>query len=97
VPTTTKASWFVYVVRLDPAVDRTRVIERLQTRGVPSRPYFPPIHLQPHYAATYGHRPGELPVTEAQGSRTLALPFHGKLSEVDIEYVCEALRWAIVQ
>ena len=96
VPTTTKASWFVYVVRLDPGVDRTRVIERLQTRGVPSRPYFPPIHLQPHYAATYGHRPGDLPVTEAEASRTLALPFHGRLSDVDVDYVCEVLRWALV-
>ena len=41
--------WFVYVVRLDPAVDRDAVIGRLDARGVASRPYFSPLHLQPFY------------------------------------------------
>ena len=94
--TTTQASWFVYVVRLEPALDRRHVIERLQTRGVPSRPYFPPIHLQPHYQQTYGYRVGQLPVTEREAQRTIALPFHGKLTEEDVEYVSDALEWALL-
>jgi perosamine synthetase len=94
-PTTTRTSWFVYVVRLDPRLDRDRIIQRLQERGVPSRPYFPPIHLLPHFASGYGHRPGDLPVTERESRRTLALPFHGRLAPADIDYVGEALEWAI--
>ncbi len=55
--------WFVYVIRLDAAIDRSAVIERLGAHGVPARPYFSPLHLQPFYQRTFGHRPGDFPVT----------------------------------
>lgn len=90
--TTTTASWFVYVVRLDASVDRDALIIALQERGIPSRPYFPPIHLQPHYRTAYGCAEGDLPVTESIASRTLALPFHADLPEEDVEYVCATIR-----
>jgi perosamine synthetase len=93
--TTTRASWFVYVVRLDIRIDRDAVIERLRARGIPSRPYFPPIHLQRHYREAFGHRAGDLPVTEREASRTLALPFHANVSEADIDRVCDALAHAV--
>lgn len=95
VDSTTATSWFVYVVRLAPGIDRNAVIEKLAARGVPSRPYFPPIHLQPHYRATYGYTEGSLPITEDLGSRTLALPFHGDLPQDDVTFVCEALHAAV--
>src|SRR5262249_14935636 len=44
-----RMSWFVYVVRLAPWIDRDAVIRALEERRVPSRAYFPPIHLQPFY------------------------------------------------
>lgn len=90
--TTTTASWFVYVVRLDESIDRAALMMALQERGVPTRPYFPPIHLQPHYRDAYGCREGDLPITESIASRTLALPFHTDLPEEDIDYVCDAIR-----
>jgi perosamine synthetase len=94
-PTTTRSSWFVYVVRLESRIDRAVVIERLRARGIPSRPYFPPIHLQPHYCQAFGHRAGDLPVTEREAARTLALPFHANLPEADIDRVCGALALAV--
>ena len=93
--TTTRTSWFVYVVRLDPGLERDHVIERLQTRGVPSRPYFPPIHLLAHYVDSYGHRAGDLPITEREARRMLALPFHGRMPGEDVDYVCQSLDWAL--
>jgi perosamine synthetase len=82
--------WFVYVVRLADAIDRTRVIDRLQAVGIPTRPYFSPLHLQPAYAA-FGHRPGDFPVTERVAASTLALPFSAVLEEQDVERVATAL------
>ena len=38
--TTTRDSWFVFVIRLKPGVDRTSVSERMKALGVPVRPYF---------------------------------------------------------
>ena len=46
---TTKMSWFVYVVRLNSGIDRDEVVSKLLERGIPSRPYFPSIHLLPFY------------------------------------------------
>ncbi len=91
-PETTRMSWFVYVVRLDPALDRDEVARRLRERGVPSRPYFVPIHLQPYMVERFGYREGDFPITEDLGRRSLALPFSGVMSEAQVEYVSQALR-----
>jgi dTDP-4-amino-4,6-dideoxygalactose transaminase len=84
-------SWFVYVVRLDPGIDRTRLMESLEARGVPTRPYFSPIHLQPFYRERFGFEPGDFPHTEEAARRLLALPFHAALSEDDLDYACACL------
>jgi perosamine synthetase len=63
-----------------------------QQRGVPSRPYFPSIHLQPIYVERFGYRTGDFPVAEALGATCLALPFSGVMSEDDVERVCASLR-----
>ena len=89
-----KMSWFVFVVRLDDAYtqqDRDRILTRLQAAGVGCSNYFTPIHLQPFYRERFGYKPGDFPHCEALASRTLALPFHGKLSESEVDYVCEKL------
>ncbi len=83
--------WFVYVVRLDPAIDRDAVIGRLAERGVPARPYFTPLHLQPLYREQFGFRPGDFPVTERVAASTLALPFSSRLADEEVAYVAEAL------
>ena len=92
---TTRMSWFVYVVRLAPRHDRDRLIRELEARGVPARPYFPPIHLQPFYRGRFGLRPGDFPVTEAAGASCLALPFFGTMREEQVDYVCGALTEAL--
>jgi Predicted pyridoxal phosphate-dependent enzyme apparently involved in regulation of cell wall biogenesis len=83
--------WFVYVIRLHQEIDRDRLISRLAELGIPSRPYFAPLHLQPFYRATFGFRPGDFPVTERIAASTLALPFSSRLSDEEIQYVADAL------
>jgi perosamine synthetase len=90
-----KVDWFVYVVRLHPDIDRDRVIGRLVALGVPTRPYFSPIHLQPFYRSAFGFKPGQFPVTERVAASTLALPFSSRLTDEDVQDVASALREAI--
>jgi dTDP-4-amino-4,6-dideoxygalactose transaminase len=92
VPSTTRMSWFVYVVRVSQGVDRMKVADRLAAKGVPVRPYFLPIHLQPYMVERFGYRPGDYPITEDLGDRGLALPFSGVMRADQVEMVCEALR-----
>ena len=84
-------SWFVYVIRLAPEINRNAVMAALEERGIPSRPYFTPIHLQPFYRERFGYREGDFPVTESVARSALALPFSGVMTEGQVEYVCENL------
>jgi perosamine synthetase len=68
-------SWFVYVVRLAPGIGRDSVINGMVKEGIPTRPYFTPIHLQPFYRARFGYKPGDFPEAEAAGESIIALPF----------------------
>jgi len=88
---TTRMSWFVYVIRLAHGIDRAAVARRLAERGVPVRPYFLPIHLQPYMVKKFGYQPGDFPVTEDLGRRGLALPFSGKMDEDQVDLICQAL------
>lgn len=94
-PTTTRMSWFVYVVRIGPPASRNAVMRALAKDAIPCRPYFSPIHLQPVYRKHFGYQPGDLPSTELLGGRSLALPFSGVMSESQVDLVCERLRAAL--
>lgn len=89
--TTTRMSWFVYVVRLNLQIDRDIVIRKLAERRIPSRPYFTPIHLQPFYVERFGYGRGDFPVTERLGDVSLALPFSGVMTEDEVDYVYKNL------
>jgi perosamine synthetase len=88
--------WFVYVVRLDAAIDRNRLIGQLEQRGVPSRPYFSPIHLQPLYAEL-GYGEGDFPVTERVARSTLAIPFSSRMDDDTVSQVVAALDDAVAE
>jgi len=96
-PTTSRMSWFVYVVRIQAPVERDEVMHRLAADGIPSRPYFTPIHLQPFYRQRFGYRRGDFPVTEHLGDVSLALPFSSVMDEAQVDRVCAALRRAVRQ
>jgi dTDP-4-amino-4,6-dideoxygalactose transaminase len=91
-PSTTRMSWFVYVIRLDAKIDRADFAKRLEARGVPVRPYFVPIHTQPYMVERFGWREGDFPITEDLGRRGLAVPFSGVMTEEQVEYVCQSIR-----
>jgi len=94
-PTTTAESRFVFVVRLSRRLVRNDIIEDLAARGIPSRPYFAPIHQQPFYVERFGYRDGSFPVCEAWGQSALALPFSSIMTVDQVDIVCRALTGAI--
>jgi perosamine synthetase len=80
---------------LAPEIDRDGLIGRLAELGVPSRPYFAPIHLQPYFRSRFGFKPGDFPVTERVAASTLALPFSSRLTDEDVRHVADALIEAV--
>ena len=91
-PTTSRMSWFVYVIRFSQDINRDEIARKLEARGVPARPYFLPIHLQPYMVERFGYQEGDFPVTEDLGRRGLALPFSGVMADEQVDFVCSALR-----
>lgn len=95
VPSTTRVSWFVYVIRLAPQVDRDRLIHLLDKAGIPARPYFAPIHLQPYMMERFGYQLGDFPIAEDLGRRGLALPFSSVMTEEQVDLVCAEIKKAL--
>ncbi len=91
-PTTTRASWFVYVIRFAHGINRDRIAHELNQMGIPTRPYFSPIHLQPYMKARFGYQEGDFPITEDLGRRSLAIPFSGVMTEDQVDFVCDSLK-----
>jgi perosamine synthetase len=87
-----RRGWFVYVIQLPRGFDRDTVVRSMHERGIPSKPYFPAIHLMSYYREQFGHREGEFPVCEDVASRSIALPFFPEMTEPQVEQVAESLR-----
>ncbi len=92
-----RISWFVYVIRLRghfSASRRDKVFQEMASRGIACGRYFAPIHLQPVYR-TQLHRSMDLTHTECIAPRTLALPFFNRITNEQIEEVCQTLKEVI--
>lgn len=90
-----RRSWFVYVVKLDPAFDRSVVMDALRSEGVATAEYVPCIHLQPYMRERYGFAEGLCPVAEDTARRTLALPFFTQITTEEQQRVVEVLGRAL--
>jgi perosamine synthetase len=94
----TKRSWFVYIVRFrsdSPVSLRDRVRACLRDKGIASQIYFTAIHQQPFYQKCVPGNLPSLPHTERAADDCLALPFHTRLSELEIQSVCDAIHQAL--
>jgi perosamine synthetase len=90
-----RRSWFVYVVKLDPRLDRAAVMECLRREGIGTAEYVPCIHLQPYMRERFGFAEGICPVAEETASRTMALPFFSQIEPDDQVRVVQVLRSAV--
>jgi perosamine synthetase len=88
-----RISWFAYVIRLSSNLNqfhRDWIAREMSLRGIESGRYFAPIHLQPIYR-TASHLKADLPITEQNAVRSLALPFFNQIREEQINEVTRTL------
>jgi dTDP-4-amino-4,6-dideoxygalactose transaminase len=79
-------------VLLPSGTDRTAVMATLQRAGIQSSIHYPPVHCFTSYA---GH--GRLPKTEHIAARQLTLPLFPRLTDVQVDDVCDTLINALRQ
>lgn len=71
-------------------ISRDELRQRLARRGIETRTFFIPIHIQPIYYELFkGQR---YPVAEELCRRGLYLPSGATLTEAEVDYVCETVR-----
>jgi UDP-4-amino-4,6-dideoxy-N-acetyl-beta-L-altrosamine transaminase len=90
------SGWHLYAARIDFAalgVTRSAVMRRLRTEGIGTQVHYFPVHAQPYYRARYGAL--DLPGAETYYRRTLSLPLHPGMDEVDVDRVAAALQRAL--
>ena len=68
------------------------MLEALRAQHIGCSDYFAPIHLQPFYREQFGYSEGDFPKCEHVAARTMALPFHPKLTEDQVDEVCRELQ-----
>ena len=85
-------AWHLFVVLVD-AARRDQLRETLGERGVATGVHYPtPVPLQPAYAHL-GYQPGDFPVAEDVMNRCLSLPMFPEMTDEQLQYVAEVLRF----
>ena len=81
----------LYIVRLESAIDRDAVIQRMQEAQIGCSVHFKAIHLYDHYRSRYGLHPAQLPVATRLSKTALSLPLFPAMTEDDVEHVASTL------
>lgn len=82
-------------VLLPPAVERPPVVAALASAGVTSSVHFQPLHTFTWFRCNAEVAPGGLGTADALAPRALSLPLHSRLTDDDVDRVCEVLVAAI--
>ena len=92
VPSDMISSWAQYTVRFPSEEMRTKAMNNLSAKGIPSMIYYPkPMHQQTAFANILNEQPGNCIVSEELSKTALSLPLHPYITEEEIGTVCDAL------
>jgi UDP-2-acetamido-2-deoxy-ribo-hexuluronate aminotransferase len=72
-------------------VDRGKLVEFLNTKGIPAMIYYPvPLHMQKAYLDPR-YKEGDFPVTEMLCKKVISLPMHTELDEEQLQYITSSV------
>ena len=82
----------LFTVLLPKHVNRDETLHALQERGVGCAVNYRSVHNLTYFRETYGYAPDDFPVANSIGNRTVSLPLYSRLTNEQVEYVCESLK-----
>ncbi|HUP85933.1 MAG TPA: DegT/DnrJ/EryC1/StrS aminotransferase family protein [Acidimicrobiales bacterium] len=83
------------VVRLEPSLDRDRIVEALAAAGIGSSVHFVPLHQMSWFKKNARICAKGVDNAELAAPSILSLPLHTKLAPVDVDRVCSVLADAV--
>ena len=87
-------AWQAFVTYVDPKqapLPRNEIMERLQSKGVSTRPGTHAVHMLGYYRDRLGLKADDYPGARDCDANTMAIPLHNRMSEEDYQYVVECL------
>lgn len=87
-------AWQAFVTYVDPEsapVSRNLLMERLEARGVATRPGTHAVHMLGYYRARFGLAPDDFPAARACNDHTMAIPLHNRMTVDDYAHVVASL------
>lgn len=87
--------WQAFVTYVDPTkapASRNVLMERLQERGIATRPGTHAVHMLGVYSDRFGINPEDFPASRDCNDHSMAIPLHNRMSREDYEYVVAAIR-----
>ncbi len=94
-PADGRHAWQAYVTSIKTTkapMTRNEIMERLQERGIATRPGTHAIHMLNYYKELYGFRSDDFPNARNCDQNSMAIPLHNCMSEEDYEYVVRNLK-----
>jgi dTDP-4-amino-4,6-dideoxygalactose transaminase len=90
-------AWHLFVVQVarNGSVSRDTVAARLDEAGIGFSVHFIPVHHLRYFREVLGDHAGLLPGTDEAADRVLSLPMHPRLSDADVDRVCEVVTDAV--
>lgn len=85
-------AFVTYVDREKAPAPRNEIMQRLQNKGVSTRPGTHAVHMLTYYRQRFGLRPDELPAARDCDVNSMAIPLHNRMSAEDYAYVVDAIR-----
>jgi perosamine synthetase len=83
----------MYTIRIKKGKEiRDNLENYLKEKGIMTKVYFYPVHLTRFYRREFGHKKGELPITEQISEQVLTLPLYPTLTEEESDYIFEMIR-----
>lgn len=88
-------AWQAFVTYVDPdksPISRNQIMERLQSKGIATRPGTHAVHMLGYYRDLLGLMPDDFPGAKQCNDNTMAIPLHNRMTTEDYEYVVKALK-----
>jgi len=87
--------WQSFVTLVDESkapCTRNEIMEKLQERGISTRPGTHAVHMLHFYADRYNLTPDDFPGARIANDYSMAIPLHNRMTAEDYQYVVDALK-----
>ena len=87
-------AWQAFVTYVDPdgaPLARNEIMERLEARGIATRPGTHAVHMLGYYRERFGLNPDDYPGARDCDRQSMAIPLHNRMTDDDYAYVIDNL------